>query len=200
MNITYNSNSDIFPSIIESERIVFKKFEYGVIDIKELYKKFSNVSIKDTKYVTFTPYESRIEVKNYLDHCINQFENGESVSYFMFLKDTDEFIGTTGFEPSWDKSIAESGIFLFRDYWGNGYSTERGKIMLELAFKEYNFDYWISKCHPDNKGSVKAIEKYVVDNGGQRVGILPNWGQGITSVDEYDDLLFYKLSKENYLN
>jgi len=197
--IKYESENDIFPSIIESDRIIFKKFEYGILDIKKLYKKFSNVSEEDTKYDTFTPYESRIEVKEYIDHCINQFENGESASYFMFLKDSDEFIGTTGFEPSWNKSIAESGVFLFREYWGNGYSSERGNVMVELAFEEYDFDYWVSKCHPDNTGSIKAIEKYVVDNGGEKIGILPNWYKNITSP-EYDDILFFKLSKKDYLN
>lgn len=195
----YKKDKDIFPKSIETERIDFKKMRYGLIEIDEFYRKYSNVTENETQYVTFEPYNNRMEVKEYIDYSIKSFEDGESAVYCMFKKNSDNFIGTASFDPSWDKSIAESGVFIFEEYWGNEYSSERGEAMLELAFKEFDFDYWISKCHPKNQGSIRAIEKYVVKNGGSKVGILPNWLEGMKPLD-YDDILYFKLSKNDYLN
>lgn len=198
MKIIYNNKKDIFPSKIETNRLIFEKISYKY-NVKKLYDKYKDIDKSDTQYVTFEPYDNRIESKKYIENSIKKFENGESASYFILLKkENNKWIGTTGFEPTWDKSIAESGIFIFRDHWGNGYSTERGNAMVKLAFEEYDFKYWISKCHPENKGSIKAIEKYVVDNGGERVGVLPNWFK--LCGNSYDDILYFKLSREDYFN
>ncbi len=199
MEIEYeNSKKDVFPSKIETDRLIFEKVSYKY-NIKKFFNKYKEINKFETEYVTFEPYNSRIEAKDYIEYSIDKFDKGESVSYFILLKEeNNKWIGMTGFNPTWEKSIAESGIFIFKDYWGYGYSTERGNAMVKLAFEEYDFDYWISKCHPKNTGSIKAIEKYVVGNGGERVGILPNWFK--LCDDEYDDILYFKLSREDYFN
>lgn len=194
----YTSEENVFPDQITTDRLLFRRIKYGAFSIKELSKKYSNLSSEETRYVVSQPYNNRKEVKQSIEDSIEDFENGDSAGYYMQKVDGYDLIGTASFEPSWDQSIAESGVFIFKEYWGNGYSTERGEAMVEMAFEEYDFDYWISKCHPDNEGSIGAIENYVVENGGERVGELPNWHKGITGED-YDNILYFKLSKEDYI-
>lgn len=194
----YLSDEDLFPSEIVTDRLLLKRINHDAFEIEELYEKYSNLDSDETKYVTFEPYENRKQVKEFIDSSVESFEKGESAGYYMLELDSYDLIGTTGFSPSWDQSIAESGVFIFEEYWNNGYSTERGETMIEMAFEEYDFDYWISRCHPENKGSIGAIENYVVDNGGERVGTLPNWNDGING--NYEDIVFFKLSREGYFD
>lgn len=197
-SFVYEKQEDIFPSQIVTDRLLFRKIEYGVLDTDEIYNKYSELSDEETQFVTFNPYENRKQVKDFIDDSIKKFNEGESASYFLFNTMNYDFIGTASFDPSWEKSIAESGVFLFKDYWGNGYSTERGKAMVEMAFEEYDFKHWISKCHPENKGSIGAIQKYVVQQGGEKVGVLPNWLTGLSSNLKYDDIMYFKLSRKDY--
>lgn len=204
----YGGPDDVFPEVIVTDRLKLERLSYEVLDVRELYEMYSELEDYETEFVRFDSYESRIEAKEYLDSSMEKFDSGESAGYAMFLQEDVElegvesegevFVGTTGFSPKWDQSIAESGVFLLEEYWGFGFSTERGVAMLELAFVEFDFEYWISRCHPDNDGSISAIEKYVVESGGRRVGQLPN--QVEYASGEYDDTLLFVLSCEDYFS
>lgn len=198
VEFNYESNKNIIPSEIVTDRMVLEAINYDNCSAREIYDLYSSVSTEESQYVTFTPYTSRVEAKQFIDNSVERFEEGDGANYIINIPDEQydkPFIGTASFDPDWEKSIAESGIFLFKQFWGNGYSTERGEAMIELAFKEMSFDSWISKCDPRNKGSIGAIENYVVDNGGERVGVLPNW---VMLGDEYTDILYFKLDCEDY--
>jgi RimJ/RimL family protein N-acetyltransferase len=195
----FESEKDVFPPHMTSERLEYRAVTYEEFSVRELYELYSELSERETKYVTFTPYESHIEAKEFIDSSIESFNEGDSAGYFVFTRDSGEFIGTTGFSPEWDRSVAESGIFFFQEYWGNEYSSERGELMIELAFDIYDFDWWVSKCVAENHASASAIEKYVVENGGERIGVLPNIVSGITK-DTYEDGLYFKLSQEDWQN
>jgi ribosomal-protein-alanine N-acetyltransferase len=194
----YESSDDVFPNKIVTERMILEAIDHNNCNTRDIYDIYSSVSEKESQYVTFTSYESRIEAKQFIDNAVERFNEGDGANYIINIPEKQyekPFIRTTSFDPSWDKSIAESGVFLFKEFWGNGYSTERGEAMIELAFNEMDFDYWISKCDPQNKGSIGAIENYVVDNGGEKVGVLPNW---VVLDEEYTDILYFKLAREDY--
>lgn len=207
MEVVYDSPADVFPTTIRTERLRFERLSYSVISVSELYELYSSLT-HETQFVRFTPYESRIEAKEFIQSSMEDFDAGDSAGYAMFVRedadidgldvDSDTFIGTAGFEPDWDANIAESGIFLLEQFWGYGFSTERGLAMVELSFEEYDFEYWISRCHPDNAGSQSAIEKYVVGSGGRLVGCLPNQVQ--YEPGEYDDTLIFVLSCDSYFS
>lgn len=200
----YESPSDVFPATIKTNRLIFKRISYDVLNIREIYNRYSSVTTDETKFVKFSPHSCIKESYEWMNSSIDKFDSGESAGYFLFTIDTngdcENFIGTASFDPTWERNIAESGIFLFKKYWGNEYSKERGEAMLTLAFEELDFDWWISKCHADNTASARAIEKYVVKNGGKRVGVLPNSGVGMSETDSLDHLLYFKLSQQSYLS
>lgn len=198
VNFVFESNESVFPTLIETERLEMRPVNHKNLSVMEMYEIYKDIPEYVTRYVTFESYDNPMEAKQFIEDSVSRFENSKNAGYVMYEKDSGDFIGTTSFDPNWEQSIAESGIFMFEDYWGNGYSTERGEAMVELAFEFYDFNYWISKCHPDNDGSIGAIENYVVENGGERVGVLPN--QGRLSGDEYKDILYFKLSRQQYLS
>ena len=186
--------SGIFPNHIQSERINYIPIhEYGV-SVRECYNKFSELDPQTTKYVSFDSHESVTESKEYMDRVEEEYKSGEQASYLMELRQTGDWIGTGTLDITWDRKIAESGIYLFEEYWGNGYGTERGETMVEVAFGEYDIEKWVSRCAVDNVASKKSIEKYVVQNGGEKYGRIPNMKVGETVYD----LFVYVIDESEY--
>jgi RimJ/RimL family protein N-acetyltransferase len=188
------TQDDVFPSYIESERIEFIPIHRTDLSVRTLYQRYSSIPEENTAGVTFDPYETMKEAKDFLEESQSEFEDGENAAYLMKLSETDEWIGVTNLVIKWDRKIAESGIYIFEEYWGNGYGTERGETMVEVAFEEYNIDFWVSQCAVDNKASQNSIEKYVVGNGGSKYGRVPNKPMG----DTLKDLYKYVLKRTEY--
>lgn len=196
---TYKHPSHIFPKTITSERLIFKHITPHILSIQDLHKKYAQLDPETTQYTSFEPHTTLQETLNWIHSHQGEFENGSEARYFIFPKDatnysTDNLIGTTGIEPDWKKNTAESGIFLFKEYWGNGYSTERGKTMIDLTFTQLNLQYYLSRFDPDNTQSEKAIRKYILPYGGKKIGKLPTKNQNLSS----DQVAIYKLTKTQY--
>lgn len=190
------SKMDVFPSYIESERIEFIPVHQSDISVRRMFQRYSSIPEENTTGVTFEPYETMDEAKEFLERSKREFNEGESATYVMRLCETGDWIGISGLEIRWDRKVAESGIYLFEDYWGEGYGTERGETMLEIAFTEYNIDAGVSRCAVDNTASQKSIEKYVVGNGGSKYGRIPNEQMG----SQLKDLYMYVVKRTEYEN
>ena len=67
--------------------------------------------------------------------------------------------------------------------------------MLFLKQQKLNINYL---CAPNNEASIGAIENYVVRNGGRKVGVIPNHGP--LKDDEYTDLLYFAIDREDYFD
>jgi len=184
----------IFPVEIKSERLYYTPLHKSEISEKRLFELNSTISSKDTQYVTFSPYENILEAKEFIERSESNFEKGESATYAIFTQDNDDFIGTAGLEINWNRKIAESGVFLYPEYWGHGYGTERGHTFVEVAFKEYTIDTWLSRVHTENIASQKSIEKYVVGSGGEKCGLIPNYNFDGKLADIY----LYSLRRREY--
>lgn len=188
---------DVYPNYIESDRLQYIPLHQSKVSVKNLYDKFNNVSSETTQYVTFIkPYKKIIEAKNYMDKCKQNFEDGKKATYAIIQKDTGDFIGLTSLKINWDRNIMVSGIYLFKEYWDNGYSTERGESLMHIAFEAYDIDFWVSRCSVDNKGSIKSIKKYIIDNGGEKWGKIPNR----KFTNDLKDVYVYAISREQYYN
>lgn len=186
----------VFPRYIESDRLRYRPLHITSLSVQTLFELNRELSEGATRHVMFSPYETMIEAKEFIENAEKEFQAGESANYAMFLKDTNEFIGNCSFEVDWSRKKAESGVFLYPEYWGEGYGTERGETMVELAFEEHHLEVWFSRVAVENTASQRSIEKYVVENGGERIGVIPN----CEYPTELRDIYLYSLRKENYLD
>ncbi len=79
----------------------------------------------------------------------------------VFLKATDEIIGTCGLEPYLieGKSEVELGYRLCLAHWGKGYATEAAKAILQYGFSDLKLEKIVAFAVPQNSQSLKIIEK-----------------------------------------
>jgi RimJ/RimL family protein N-acetyltransferase len=153
-----------------------------------------------TEYVSWSPHRSLGETREFVDRSVEQWNDGEGVTYVLRPTEDEtnegEFGGTTGFGIDWDRRTATLGLWLRKPLWGREYSGERAGALMDLAFSALDLDLVAVSHHPENENSERAIEKYVERYGGRREGLLRNGllYQDGTVVDE----VRYSISQAEY--
>ena len=57
------------------------------------------------------------------------------------------------------KNVCSIGYTLAPTYWGRGYATEALKVVMRWAFEVAKVESIENQCHPDNKASIRVLEK-----------------------------------------
>lgn len=71
-------------------------------------------------------------------------------------------------------TTGKPAIWLRKQFWRNGFSSERADAMLELAFERLDLDLVTIPVQDSNDRSRKAVEKYISAHGGQYDGVIRN--------------------------
>ena len=93
-------------------------------------------------------------------------------SWPTFLKDTRELVGAMLMKPLPDADgnftpDIEIGWHLGRAHWGNGYATEGGRRMIEMAFRELGIRELFAVTAPDNVRSQSVARRLGMTHVGQ---------------------------------
>ena len=77
----------------------------------------------------------------------------------VFIRETNEFIGTCGFGPAqiFNEPQIELAYRLLIDHWGKGYATEAARAMVNHAFTDLKREQVFAFIHPHNKASREVI-------------------------------------------
>jgi ribosomal-protein-alanine N-acetyltransferase len=116
------------------------------------------------------------------------------ISWTIFLKSTNEFIGAAGMHLSADKfKLGEIYYKLLPAFWGNGYATEIAKGLIKFGFEKMNLHKVEAGVQTENIRSIRVLEKAGMTREGLRRKILPirgewkdNYLYGIVEDDPQD--------------
>lgn len=78
-----------------------------------------------------------------------------------------------------------------KDFWNQGIMTEVINRIIEFGFKELKLIRIEARCHPENIGSAKVMEK----SGMKFEGILR---KHIWAKDDYQDVKIYSIIKDDF--
>lgn len=95
---------------------------------------------------------------------LSDMKSPERKFYFchMELKDTHEQVGSIGDTVEADTPVGKLvhlGYFTYPRHWGNGYTSEALKKVLEYAFTQDNVYRVTTGCLAENKGSERVMQK-----------------------------------------
>jgi ribosomal-protein-alanine N-acetyltransferase len=78
----------------------------------------------------------------------------------IFLKETDQPIGTVGF-IQWNREgrVGEIGFILMNIYTGRGYMTEACRAVVSFGFEGMELETIEAKSLPNNGASIRVLEK-----------------------------------------
>jgi [ribosomal protein S5]-alanine N-acetyltransferase len=75
------------------------------------------------------------------------------------LAEGGELIGLTGLVLSPDRQTAEAWYMLGKAHWAQGYGTEAVRLLLDFGFGELGLHRVWATCLPENRASLRALEK-----------------------------------------
>lgn len=165
---------DLFPKRIETDRLVFERFDHDNVDPFEFYEFVTRDEWRDqaTEHMPWFRFRRLDEVAEFVDHAEREWEDGDTARYLLRLRETDDVVGITAYGPEWETRRAGSGIVLSPEYWGNEYGLERASVFVEMTFETYDLDAYYTTCADENEPSRRMIQKYTEMYGGRHEGLL----------------------------
>ncbi|WP_282942072.1 GNAT family N-acetyltransferase [Paenibacillus sp. RC67] len=172
--------------VLETERTILRKLQFK--DAEDMFRYGSNEEV--SKYTTWPTHQSLEDTRRFIEAVMNAYEEHKIAPWGIEDKQTKLMIGTVGF-VSWNvvHARAEIGYALSRDFWNLGYMTEIMKRIVEFGFNEMKLVRMEARCHPDNIGSARVMEK----SGMQFEGTLR---KHIYTKGEYQDAKMYAIINE----
>lgn len=87
-------------------------------------------------------------------------QNGKGFSvYAVVLKENNEVIGVSGFNPTENENEIELIYHFAKKYWGKGYASEAARACIDYAKNNINADKIVASVDPQHNSSRKILEK-----------------------------------------
>ena len=145
---------------LETDRLILRDYTDKDFDAYFKLKSDARTMYYLQDIQTHSPEEARSEF------CEVLSDQGLSSRKYYFLhmelKDTREQIGSIGYTVTDTTPVGKLvhlGYFTYPQYWGNGYTSEALKRLLEYAFTENNVYRVTTGCLKENKGSERVMQK-----------------------------------------
>lgn len=126
-------------------------------DIVNIHKGLSDPDVTKYYAVHFTTIE---ETKTQMDWYQNLKEEGTGIWWGVFGIEDHQFRGACGFNGlEKEHKKAEFGLWLLKEYWGNGTFKEVIPLVFDYAFGEMNLNRIEAYVISENSNSKRALEK-----------------------------------------
>jgi RimJ/RimL family protein N-acetyltransferase len=141
---------DVLPGKIATKRLVLRAPIRG--DVPDLVRLANNKTIADRLSSLPHPYTGADAIG-----FIEIFaQRSDQRPYAITLN--ERLIGVIGFSFHED-APSELGYWLGEPFWGNGYMTEAGRALIDIAQRTHQFDVVRARALADNVGSLNVLEK-----------------------------------------
>ncbi|MFW5432956.1 GNAT family N-acetyltransferase [Paenibacillus apiarius] len=176
--------------ILKTARTLLRKMSLHDAEDMFLYCADSEVS----RFTTWPIHRTMADTHQFLEFVIQRYDRGEIAPWGIVDLESDRLIGTCGF-VNWKPSHAraEIGYVLARDYWNQGYMTEVVNEVIRYGFHTMKLVRIEARCHLDNAGSTKVLEKC----GLQFEGVLR---KHLFNKGRYEDVKQYSIINEPLVN
>ncbi|MGM9949314.1 MAG: GNAT family N-acetyltransferase, partial [Lysinibacillus sp.] len=138
-------------SQMESERLILRPVSFD--DAEDMYEYTSD---EETTRFLYEPHKDLNQTKSVI---ANYFIKESIGKYAMVVKETNKMIGAIEFRVHDYNKSGELGYTLNRHYWGKGYATEAGKLILELAFNVLDLERVFAEYDVRNNASGKLLSR-----------------------------------------
>lgn len=114
---------------------------------------------ENAKMMVYLPYESEEEVRAYLVKCEQQWKKDRPEYIEMAILLDGVHIGSVSVDFLDWKGIGELGWILNKDYWGNGYTVEAARGLVDYCKEKYGLIHYVAHADSENHASVRIMEK-----------------------------------------
>jgi ribosomal-protein-alanine N-acetyltransferase len=113
-----------------------------------------------TRFFSWGPYTEESQSHEFIEHLAREREAGRRLELGLVRNKDDRPIGLTGFSDfSRRDRRATVGTWLGREHWGSGANNESKALVLSLGFKHLGLHRITALASPDNRRSLRALER-----------------------------------------
>jgi RimJ/RimL family protein N-acetyltransferase len=157
MNIEINNKAfDHFP-VLESERLLFRRFNLS--DAPALFDIRSDPAVM--QYMDTVPHSSVIDSQTMINSINEMFEARNSFNWVIQYKNDPEMIGYFGFWRLMKEHCrGEIGYALRKNSWQKGIMSETMDVMLSFAFNQLKLHSIEANVNDQNVPSILLLENF----------------------------------------
>jgi ribosomal-protein-alanine N-acetyltransferase len=146
--------------LFETERLYLR--EILPSDAESMFEMDSDAEVY--KFLGRKPIRDIAQSKKMIESIREQYKNNGIGRWAIVEKESDSFIGWTGFKLEKEnynghKDFYDLRFRLLRKYWGKGYITEATKAAIEYAFTELKIPEICSMTLVSNLKSQRVLDK-----------------------------------------
>lgn len=140
--------------VLETPRLLLREFTPE--DAEQMY--LLNLDPEVIRYTGDGPFLSVSDARDFLSRY-DVYQRYGMGRLAVLRREDNRWLGWCGLKYHPDKDVVDLGYRFFRQFWGQGYATESGRICLEYGFKTLQLEEIIAHVVKANFGSVRVLEK-----------------------------------------
>lgn len=166
---------------LASERLILRGFRRS--DAPDVQRLAGAFEIADTTLTIPHPYEDGI-AESWIERHHDAFELRRSVIFAMTLRWNSSLVGAISLMSIEEGHQAELGYWVGVSYWGKGFCTEAGMLVVDYAFSDLNLARLHARHLTRNPASGRVLQKIGFTHEGSRKGHVKKWGK-LEDVEDY---------------
>lgn len=170
------------PEVIETARLRLRQLVLE--DANAIFEEYAQ-DPEVTRYLVWRPHRHIDETREFLRRCCIAWKEGSAYPWAIIRKEDDRLLGTV--EIRVEGHAINLGYALAKLFWGNGYTAEAIRPIIEWGLKQDGIYRVWAVCDLENQPSARVLEKA----GMSREGILRRWIMLPNRSDEPRDCYCY---------
>ena len=154
------------PRVLETPRLRLRPPE--PTDAKGIFDTYAQ-DAEVTRYLIWRPHQQIAETEAFLRRCEDVWRERSAFPWAIIRRDDGQLIGMIELRIQGHR--ADLGYVLARPHWGQGYTTEATRAVVDWALTQSEIWRVWALCDVENPASARVLEKA----GMQREGILRRW-------------------------
>ncbi len=142
---------------LETNRLILRPFKLE--DAETVFKNWASDD-EVTKFLTWQTHATVEDSKEFMEFCVNGYQEKDCYQWGMELKDTQELIGNISVvKVNEEIDGVELGWVIGRSFWGKGYTAEAAKEVIRFLIEEVGANRVAARYDTNNPNSGRVMEK-----------------------------------------
>ena len=142
--------------VIKTTRLTLRKLE--LTDAEMMFRNWTSDE-EVTRFLRWDAHKTIDDSKKMIEMWVNKYQSDSTYYWGMFLKD-GEMIGSIGIMITSEHDFkAELGYKIGSRWWGQGYTSEAARAVIDYMFKNTDVERIESYNSVENPASGKVMEK-----------------------------------------
>lgn len=151
----FNAVFSTFP-ILRTDRLTLR--EIRLSDAYPIFK--MRASGRVNQFIARQNMPELADAEKLVERTIQAFENKMAIGWAGILRDSNEIIGTCGFNQiDFQNKRAEIGGEMAVEFWGKNIAQEAVEAIIQFGFEKLDLHTIEAKVSPENRSAIFILEK-----------------------------------------